>query len=72
MPDNYTVTVNVMTGGTGHVNITLSGPNGWSYTYGNNTNNGSWGVRVEDNSTRDPSTINSTTYPVTYEQMMEM
>ena len=61
-----------MTGGTGHVNITLSGPNGWSYTYGNNTNNGSWGVRVEDNSTRDPSTINSTTYPVTYEQMMEM
>lgn len=42
--DEYTVTVNVFDGSwTGHVNVTLTGPDGWSITVGNNTSDGIWG-----------------------------
>lgn len=34
----YTITINnYNNSGTGHVNVTLTGPNNWSETYGNNT-----------------------------------
>jgi hypothetical protein len=71
MGDDYYITVNVFNGSfTGHVNITLNGPNGYSYTFGNNTTDGNWGVRREFNDGR--TDMFSTHYPVSYDQMMSM
>lgn len=71
MEDDYTITVNTFNGSfTGHVNITLTGPDGWTHTFGNNTTDGSWGVREEFNDGR--TDMHSTTYPATYEQVMAM
>ena len=71
MPDEYVVTVNTFNGSfTGHVNVTISGPNGYSYTFGNNINGGEWGVRVETNLGR--TDIHSTHYSITYGQAVAM
>lgn len=74
MENDYYIIINTINGSaTGHVNITLYGPDGWTQTYGNNTTDGSWGVREEDNSWRAPSTVQmSERIYVTYEQMMSM
>ena len=44
----YTVTVNTFTAGTGHVNITFSGPGYNTATWGNNITDGNWRVQNED------------------------
>lgn len=43
MPSGYQVTVTTYSGGTGHVNITLTGPGGVSHTFGSNTQGLTWG-----------------------------
>lgn len=48
-PTGYRITFNVFNDSpTGHVNVTFTGPDGQPQTFGNNTNNGEWGVRVEN------------------------
>jgi len=66
----YTVTVNVFSDSpAGHVNLTLSGPGGWSATFGNNVNGGTWGVRMESLTGRNPY---QTTFDISYDQFMAM
>lgn len=70
---DYSITVNVFNNaGTGHINVTFRGPNGFEETYGNNVTNVNgnvfWGIRDE----RENLLQNHSSYqiPVTYEQMM--
>ena len=50
--------------------MTISGPGGYSHTFGNNISSGSWGVREEFNI--DRTDIFSTSYSVSYAQALDM